>query len=694
MFPLLMIIGLFAVGFVGTFVAKGAASAIGNSNKKSEKSKSNDESNKQDRNKKNNNQQNEVSTKNQNNSKEELIASIKELIETISSTKKNTNYSKLVDKKIANMDMDNKENIDKNCRNKVASAIRRKWEANVDQVADQANNLIKDIQNGANLEEASKNIPSLPSVENFVNDSDELINDTISKYNYYNLYIEARDNKREEMLDNNLDVQIDDISNYLEDKIDDPSVGVEEFENLVQEGIEKLVIEKAEDVQDEIEENQDEFHFDDIIFNDEEIDEKVNKDDKKENALNLIKEYRDYINSGKNEKNLSIKEIIEEKVSNIKLNPNNDKSKELVAKALESSWNHIVNAVNSKVDSMLEEADKENIDLERVTERMPKVNYAWFDSKGADKVVEKTMIKANLYFNAVEDISSILNKFKDNDDSNVVKSKLFVVQIMKNIEKKIVSAEISPTMFEIDLERDILIIKDAVNDMGRNQYFTSIMRDIVNLKAKNDSLNDKIEVYADKLKSLSDMELNEMKETIEELLENDKINRSQIENLWKALAKEMSNRSQQDIEIKAEIKENLLKVREALSKKANIEVVNDNLKKISNKCKILSTSELKKLSDVVKKLQESLDGVEERFKKVVEKELDGLEDNLREFLKKSLAIRIGKKMKEFESKQEKEKEKIIDDIVKKLEETPVKLTDEDVDKIVDSVINNMTISRK
>lgn len=441
---------------------------------------------------------------------------------------------------------------------------------------------------------------------------------------------------------------------------------------------------KVEDIEDE-EDSEDK----------EQKEENVSKI-KKRDVIKRINEYKEYINSGVNSDKKELSQIIEDKVATSNLNPNTKKSFELVSKALNDSWDNILKAVNKKIDNLLTEVENTK-NYEEIMSKIPRLDYSWFDSKGCESVINKTIQKYSMYFLAINDLEKSLKKFKGNKNSYILNSGLYIKKIMENLENKISSIHISEELFEIELNRELANIDNIINNMNESLKISDILVDIKNLKENDDRLLEKLSVLEEKvvsngeyLKNLSDKDLKNLNNIVEQLISNDKINTKQIQNLWINLSKEMATRDKEIEVLRKDIKKILFSLRDNFAKKSDVKEIDDNLKWLSEELKKLSLKDLASLSKELESFKQELGKVESKYEKVINNKIVGLEERIREFARRSIAIRVGKKMKEFEDKT---LSKITDEVFNKLNASK-ELSEEEVNDIVDKVIENIKITKK
>lgn len=402
----------------------------------------------------------------------------------------------------------------------------------------------------------------------------------------------------------------------------------------------------------------------------------------KKDVLSKLEEYKKHINSGVDEQGKTLDQLIENKIKSLNINPNTKRSKEIVFKVLKNSWGNILKAVNKKTDALIQEVEHSS-DYEDVVSRIPKFDYSWIDSKASEVLVDKTMKKYSKYYSEIGDIYKSLSRFKDNKDSYVLKSLAYIKEIVDSVENKIISSEISEEWFEMDLKR---ALSDINAEISRMDQGFSLVSDVGNLM----SLEEKVISNSNYLKNLRDNELLDLKKSIEFLLQENKLNNKQIENLWKNLASEIAARSKAIEEVSLDVNKTLLFIKNNVAKKKDINSIVDRIKDIDNKLNELRTNDLIQLCKGLEELKKDFNQVDDSFGKVVDEKISNLEARVRDFAKRSIAIRLGKKMKDFE-------EKTLDMIANQLLEQlklSKEFTDEEIDNIVDKIIEKIKISKK
>ena len=421
----------------------------------------------------------------------------------------------------------------------------------------------------------------------------------------------------------------------------------------------------------------------------------------KEECLNKLVQYKENLRSGINGEGLSIEGLIVDKLKEYPLV--NDDNRDFVIAAIKSSWDNVSEKVTQRVDRLIKQVETTE-DFNKVLDQKPIVDLDMFVNGGAfENIVKRTVSKHEVYKDKLGSIKNSISKF-DNSDSNVRESNEYIVGVIDVLKKKVVSPRVTLSDFSLDIDREVNQINNEVNNMSRNQHFTSIMGNIASLKADDKNLTKKLDILesmfeqqSEEIKALKEKDLKVILDKMQALDKLTTQNDRSIGKVIESLLKEFEIRKKQAETIK-ELKASLKQldkvveeVKKDVSKKVDEKVMLEEINKIDKIIGSLGDVDLINLSKVVEGLREDFDNVEESAKKIVSDEVNKLEDKIRDFAKRSIGVRIGKKFSELEDNV---KKMVADEVLCAVSKETSKITDEDIEKIVGKVIDNIKISKK
>lgn len=429
---------------------------------------------------------------------------------------------------------------------------------------------------------------------------------------------------------------------------------------------------------------------------------KENKNDKKskvtkEIVLEMIENYKNYINSGKNKDGKSIDKIIEDKISSLNFKPGYEKCAYLVTKSLKSLWGSIVVGVNRKIERLMAKVENSDSYDDVFVQVSGLDDYSWFDSEGCNLAIERTVRKYSIYHEEIKHLD--LEKFNSNDDLYVWRAVSHIENILGFLEKKIVSSKVSVQDFETEFNREVSNIYKVIGDIEARLESHDLVSDVNKLKENDADLLEKLESIAKEvlknseyLSKLSNVDLKILESNINELRKSANLTKKQVDNLLVMFGKEIEIRSKNDQLLRDNLKDMRRFIKDNVAKKKDLEVIIQRLDGIDESLKNLAIKDLFDLKKELSDLRKDFSKVEDEFSKVVDKKISDLEERVKEFAKRSISIRIGKKMKEFE---EKTINKIIDVILDKLSNAPIReLTEDELNDIIDKMIDRVEIVRR